>query len=226
MKNKSGKIIGCNSSLCSGSKKFIVGLRKVLRKNIKNIKSKIHMHRTPKGTIMASGKPLQKNSITFNLDLSPNNTKLLRDYMYSTPCSLKMIRKYNRFMEAGEYRPGPGDMHYMNFTKAKKLMATKNFGSMNDYYIWIKNNRDKINLPASPNVVYDQWKGWGDFLGHYRIPYKELSKLAIRSNIQNEEEYYEWIKKERNGMRGKYPRNPGNVYNEWKGWNIFLGKSE
>ena len=126
-----------------------------------------------------------------------------------------------------EPKPVPVRINYMLFEDAKKLIADKNFHSMYDYRRWVKSADCDVILPATPTKVYKkQWKGWPDFLGHNRLPYNELSNMAIQNGINGRRGYYSWIKKIRGDTRGKYPRHPQLAYPEWKDWDTFLGKTK
>jgi hypothetical protein len=223
-KRKDGKGIGYKATLASGSREFIVSLKGILESAISELKTNIYEHLSLSGAKICDGRSLSKDSIVYYLALSPNNAKKLRDFMYFTPSTLKLIRKYESFVAAGDYKPAPGDMNYMPFEDAKKLMAEKQFGSMHDYDKWLKSPECNVVLPACPDVVYKEWKTWTDFLGHYRIPYDELSKLAIENNLSGKREYKKWARKMNNGMRGRYPSHPENTYDEWVNWDSFLGR--
>jgi hypothetical protein len=225
-RRKDGKGIGYHAALASGSKEFILKLKTILEEKIEGLESKIYEHFSPAGTKMAWGGGSSKDSTVYNLSLSPNNAKKLRDFMYFTPSTLKLIRKYESFLAAGDYKPGPGDMNYMPFEDAKKLMAEKQFGSMHDYHRWLKSPECTVILPANPNVVYEEWKTWTDFLGHYRVSYEDLSRLAIENNLSGRREYKKWARKMNDGARGRYPSHPENTYNEWVSWDAFLGRKD
>jgi hypothetical protein len=84
---------GCHSSFASGSKDFIYKLHKVLKENIKNIKGHIGVSIREKGT-EDKWRTTKKKETCYNLQFYSNDTRRLRDFIYSTPCKLKMIRKW------------------------------------------------------------------------------------------------------------------------------------
>ena len=194
----------------SGSKIFILQLRKILEDNISGIHMTYREHFRKAGSRSINGRILTKDSTLYVLNLSSNNLRKLRDFMYSTPSDLKLLRKYEKFVAAGDYKPYYGDIDWVSFEDAKKIVISKNFRSMNEYHNWQKDNRNKYLIPFTPQDVYkDEWIDWPDFLGHYRLSYKELSDLAIQNNIGGHREYYSWIKKIRGNTCGKYPSHPG-----------------
>jgi hypothetical protein len=84
--------------------------------------------------------------------------------MYSTPSNLKMNRKYKKFVEAGEYRPHSRDIKYITYKELQDMVIQNNIKNIKAYKIWQKENRDKIIMPANPDVVYNEWINWNNFL--------------------------------------------------------------
>jgi hypothetical protein len=221
--SKNGSYCGYKAAICSGSKGFISKFKNILEENIPGISIIYYEHKTIGGTVSIRGRVLENDGIVYRLSFSPNNLRKLRDFMYSDrEDELRLIRKYEKFIDAGEYKPGPGDINYMPFEDAKNLMSSKNFRSIHDYHKWIKSSDCQVILPASPNVVYKEWNGWSDFLGHNRISYVQLSNMAKENGIKNRKSYWKWIKSIRENSWGKYPRQPQTVYKEWVNWDKFL----
>jgi hypothetical protein len=92
------------SSLSSGSKRFIFKMRKILRKNITDLVGGIYDDFRKKGKIMPNGKKMKKDSHTYSLKFSSNDTRRLGNFMYLSPSDLKIERKYKKFLLAGPVR--------------------------------------------------------------------------------------------------------------------------
>lgn len=218
---------GYQASVCSGSKKFILQLKKTLEDNISGIHILFYKRIRIGSERDIDGRVLKNDSTIYILSFSPNNLRKLRDFMYSTPSDLKMLRKYKMFVASGDYKICSRDIEYMDFESAKKIIIDKKFNSLHDYRRWIRGDGRDNSLPSNPSSVYKEWNGWKDFLGHYHLPYKELSGLAMQNNIINREQYHKWVKEVRGGIMRKYPHNPQFVYKlEWRGWKNFLGKNQ
>ena len=59
------------------------------------------------------------------------------------------------------------DKHFLSYHMAKDVLKKLNLKSANEYYSFIKDNKEFI-LPFNPDKFYKKqnlWSGWGDFLG-------------------------------------------------------------
>ena len=235
-KTKNGRNIGYSSSMTSGSKKFIYELKTVLEKNIDGIKISTHRGYVKKGDPCRRDHKdgtytidhYKKNCIVYSLKLSSNSTRMLRDFMYDGDNDeFKMKRKYDKFVDAGDYRICGRDIKYLTYRQAKQAIKNKGFRTMPDYLRWLKGGSCKLSLPASPHTVYKkEWKGPKDFLGNQRLPYQKLCAIVRKHGIVNRRQYHAWtvkMKKKRGQNAWHYPRHPFYMYEEWSGWNNFLG---
>jgi len=91
------------SALCCADLELIKQTHNILKKNIKDLKGYIGQTIQKKGKII-QGHPLKRESIVYQIRLGNNDTRRLRAFMYYDGC-LKMQRKYDKFVEAGDLRP-------------------------------------------------------------------------------------------------------------------------
>lgn len=85
-------------------------------------------------------------------------------------------------------------------------------------------------FPRIPDEYFKRkgtWKGWRDFLGHPEqnntksfLSYRDASRIAREHKIRNSKHYMRWKERPYN-----IPSRPEYFYNEWKGWETFLGES-
>lgn len=160
--SSSNENFGYVASFCSGSRKFIYSLKKIVGSI--GIKTKMYAQRVKKGTLMFGERRLKKDCVVYYLSLSPTNAKLLRNYMYKTQSKLKMIRKWERFVKSGEIH---NRIKYLSFKKAVKFARQHNFKDPDEYKKMIRGNEKEYRLPLSADRVYKKyWRGWSYFLGH------------------------------------------------------------
>ncbi|MBN1182463.1 MAG: hypothetical protein JXB49_09270 [Bacteroidales bacterium] len=85
-------------------------------------------------------------------------------------------------------------------------------------------------FPRIPDEYFKRkgsWKGWRDFLGNPEqsrsknfLPYRDAARVAREHKIKNSKDYMKW-----RARPGNLPSRPEYFYNEWKGWETFLGES-
>lgn len=91
-------------------------------------------------------------------------------------------------------------------------------------------------LPANPDRAWpNEWHGWADWLGNcdrpqnltsgrWFMPFKEARKVARTSPAVSIRQWKAWVRDERRAGRcPDVPVNPDVVYDEWKGWEDWLG---
>jgi len=122
-----------------------------------------------------------------------------------------------------------GHHQYWKYLKAKEWALSLDLSSSYAWRQWHKEN-NPIDVPRYPELVYKDWTIWADFLGseyiHHtkRVPfatYDEALKVVHALGLESPEEYKEWIKSH---PQYNLPICPDGHYEEWDGWNRFLGK--
>ena len=128
----------------------------------------------------------------------------------------------------------------VDFKTAKKILAkyAKEMGIVSGYsYRRERAFLEKHNLPARPQIMYSDWKGWPDFLGGpTRVPGRPWSwpsfeearnkiKLYGKAADITTHEKYIYAKQWRD--KHNLPAHPHQIYQkQWKGWAHFLGKTK
>jgi len=139
-----------SSSVVSGSLDFINELSFELRKKINGLR----------GSISKS-----KNCNCYTLSFSKNDTIMLRDFLYRGDVGLKMERKYDKFVEAGNIKLFHSRYQW-DYLRAKK--EVKKYGIKNSsewQKLWMENDKPPC-LPYSVSKVYKGrgWISWKEFL--------------------------------------------------------------
>jgi hypothetical protein len=103
-----------------------------------------------------------------------------------------------------------------------------------EWWTWsrIPGNRPP-NIPASPRTVYEEWNGWGDFLGTGKrhatrskcLPFEEARAFARSLGLASATEWTGWCKSDKRLLT--MPTNPHIVYKEsWVSWRDWLGNKK
>ena len=83
--------------------------------------------------------------------------------------------------------------------------------------------RQDPRLPGNPSDYYEDWPGWGKFLGREEkyATWQEASAAAIKLGIASHTEYKASYRQD-----PRLPGNPSDYYEDWPGWGKFLGREE
>ena len=142
------------SNFTSGSEKFSMEFCEMINLFILNLGAKRYKEK--------------KNY--FNIRISSNGTRLLREFMYSTPSGIFLKRKKIKLDNAGEIKILKRG--FKDFKKAKELVHSLSIKSKTHWMLYWKMNKKPIDIPMSPNRTYSEdWQGWQDWLG-----YKDVRK--------------------------------------------------
>ncbi|MFW5890608.1 MAG: hypothetical protein ACOCUI_00135 [bacterium] len=195
-----------SSCLCA-SKKFIESLKEHLESNIENFKCNIYLS--------------QKKY--YFLCVGVNDTRRLKNFLYSGSCNLFMKRKRELFEKTGEINIASYNKEFLPFEKAR--LFTRQLGLKN-YREWKKYRKTKQkpnDIPATPENIYKNngWKGYDDWLGNEKWSF-EKSKNYVRSlHLKTQSEWVRYAKAER---PRNIPSNPWSFYEEWIDLKDWLGK--
>jgi hypothetical protein len=124
-----------------------------------------------------------------------------------------------------------GHNTYWTYEQSQQFAMSLNLDSSYQWRDWHRENAPP-HIPRYPELVYNEWTLWRDFIGseyvHYskRQPYasfEEALKVVHSIRFTTMEEYKDWI---RSNPQYNLPRAPDAHYKEhWNGWDHFLGKS-
>ena len=125
--------------------------------------------------------------------------------------------------------------NYLSYDEAKVYMKN-NYPNIKSGSQWKKfrdNNDIPLFLPLNPWHTYKNkgWLGWGDYLGTGNVsnkdkvylPYEEAEKIIHTYSLNNNREWREFIKNNKNlGI----PSSPDKTYKDkgWVNWYVWLGK--
>lgn len=117
------------------------------------------------------------------------------------------------------------------YIEAKEIIKGLNFKSLDHYASWVKKQR-KINpkskkafLPLGPDNFYSEFESAPEFLGRKKIAflnYPKAKDFLKEKKIPSNVEFKEIRKKEK--WEHLIPSNPQSHYEEFEGWDYFLGK--
>jgi hypothetical protein len=158
---------GYRSHLSSGSLVFLEQIKDVLQQYNSCIKGRIDRMERCQGTPIC-GHFLKKDCVNYQLSLGINDTRRLRDFMYSTPSKLRMTRKYKKFLDAGKICLAPKDRRaiYWKFYIARKYVRQLNMKSLKEWEKYCIANKKPENIPSAPHLIYREWSGYRDWLGY------------------------------------------------------------
>jgi hypothetical protein len=123
-------------------------------------------------------------------------------------------------------------VNYVNFSIARKHARSLKLSSNKQWREYSKSNKKPKNIPASPAKVYKNtgWNGWADFLDsrkrwNYKKKVRPFSEAKLYAQKMKVKSAKEWMSLSKQKFLPKdLPSKPQNRYEEWKGWNDFLGK--
>lgn len=115
---------------------------------------------------------------------------------------------------------------YSNYDDAKSAARKFNFCSATDYQKRAKQCDER--LPCKPREKYKHnWHGWSDYLGltdYDTEPFPPFTKLKEMVRAQRFSSINDYVTK-RHYIANNLPILPNEVYQEWQGWQDFLGAS-
>lgn len=212
------------SSLACAHLDLLTRTHLILKTNIKNFGGAISKTVQSKGKIIC-GHPLSHESIVYHLVLGPNDTRRLRDFMYSTPSDIKMIRKYEKFVKAGKIYLAPEDRRgsYWGFYAARKYVRKLNIKTIKEWNKYCASGNKPDNIPSIPKRIYKEWSGYKDWFGNKRkyLPFNKAREIIRKMKLANLNEWYQYIRS--GSYRKDIPTHPYRVYKQWKGYYNWLG---
>jgi len=125
------------------------------------------------------------------------------------------------------------NLEYMPFEEARQFMREQCIPSRSKFFQWRKENLTKA-IPQSPHRVYkNEWKGWNDFLGNNnkmtnmcKKSHRSLQEAIVwvhKLKIENQKDWFDYCKTNRQTMPEDIPSRPDLVYNDWLSWSHWLG---
>lgn len=119
------------------------------------------------------------------------------------------------------------------FLEARAFARSLKFRSSEDWKRFAKSSKRPADIPSTPDRIYKEWRGWGDWLGTGNvasgsISWREFSKARrfVRSlGLAGQKQWAEFCRSRRKPP--DIPTNPWIIYAEdgWKGLSDWLGTS-
>jgi len=111
---------------------------------------------------------------------------------------------------------------WRSFTDTRKFVRSLKLKSQEEWGQYCASGNKPDDIPKTPSTVYDEWKGWGDFLGTGNIasqnrtyrPFAEAREFVRKLKLKGIQEWLDYCK---SGNKPEdIPATPWNVYKEWK----------
>ena len=120
------------------------------------------------------------------------------------------------------------------FEKSRKFVRKLGLKSQREWNEYVKSGKKPENIPSfPPQTYYEQWKGWGDWLGTGTVAnwdkkfttYDAAKKIARNYKIHNAAKWREFSKSSK--RPSNIPTAPERVYKkEWKSYADWLDKKQ
>jgi len=156
------------------------------------------------------------------------------------PLKLKSRSEYLKVYKSLDHRlpSDPGEMYdnfpgwtvflgrnkiglYETWEEASKVVIRAGIETLEDYHERYKNVDPR--LPSRPYDKYDDYPGWRVFVGKEKKvifgTWQEASEVVIDAKVLTVNEYFERYKE----ISPRLPRFPNQIYDDFPGWNEFLG---
>jgi hypothetical protein len=144
------------SGFCSGSGIFVNELFLILKKEIPNLHGRV-CKRTHNGGYI--------NGILYLMNFGKNDTIRLKKFLYRSPSTLFLKRKYDLFQKTGEITIARNSM--MSYKDSEFYVKSLNIKSREKLFNFWKINGRPIGIPFRPDSVYKNkgWVSWSKWLG-------------------------------------------------------------
>jgi len=151
-----------HSSFSGGSKSFVESLLALLRDNITELNGAIKIDIRKRGTKSSDGRIRRLDHTCYNIVFGPNDTRRLRDFIYSTPSKLRMERKYVKFCNSGKIKVA---QKYLTFKESRQFVSKLGIRTQKEWQKYSKENRPLV-IPSNPSRTYKRsgWSDWKDWL--------------------------------------------------------------
>ena len=129
----------------------------------------------------------------------------------------------------GEFLGKKPPLPFVPYEELKKFIKDQGIKTSTDYRLQRKKHKGVLNgwsLPSNPNKYYEkEWVSWEEFFGKPPIAsYEELKKFVKDQGVKTSRGY-QLLRRKKGVINGRrIPSNPYISYDEWEGWNEFLGK--
>ncbi len=152
-----------------------------------------------------------------------------RNISQSEPAEVDEIKQANS-PHNNKKTPGRKRNKWMSYQEAKAYIRKQGIQTSTQFEELSKSRKKPKNLPSKPNLVYEEWKSWGDFLETKNISpikreymnFEEARIFIQKAGITLVQQFRKWSKSEQ--RPNNFPSAPWRTYNkEWVSWPHFFG---
>ena len=125
-----------------------------------------------------------------------------------------------------------GSERWCSFVEAREFARSLGLKGHTDWRKWASSDKRPANIPSNPNLAYEEWAGYGDWLGTGNIrneakvwrPFKKARAYVHSLGLKSWDEWRVWSKSDQ--RPADIPANPHLSYKEWTGhWSDWLGNT-
>lgn len=140
---------------------------------------------------------------------------------------------FSDFLGTGRLSPTAVGQNFWPFEKAKEYIKGLNIKSKNDYRRYIESGKKPEQIPFNPDIFYNDFISWGDFLGtgivsntiisKQFLSYEEAREYVRRLNFVTKREYLVWAKSDKRPKN--IPHNAQDIFKKrgsWINWYDYL----
>ena len=177
----------------------------------------------------------------FVKSLKLKNTKEWNNYVYKINKDLSDIPKRPNEFYKNEWKSwndflGSDYRDYLPYEETKAYVKSLNIKNIEEYRDAFKAKKFAKKLHSAPDQYFEEFEGWGVFLGtgnkspqqlkeEYKISFSDARKYAHSLNLKSNIEWKKLAKE--NKLPNGHPKAPNLFYkSEWTTWNDFLGKRD
>ena len=153
----------------------------------------------------------------------------------SIPACPEDIYKHIGWKDLGDWlgtgNTGQQKKQWLPYEQAKAYIQALGIKTQHDYFRWRQSGQRPETIPTTPNIVYPEFKSWGEFLGTNRIAnqlkeyweWEQAKEFLAQLNIKSIKHFKQLIAME--VIPSAIPKNPRAFYlkeGKWTGYVDFL----
>lgn len=124
-------------------------------------------------------------------------------------------------------RSGGGMAHrWRSFKEARAFVRSRGFKSYDQWLKWAQSKNRPLDIPSSPQVVYDEWVDMADWLGKRRRgtyrSFVEAKRFVHRLKLKGQREWFQFASTKKRPT--DIPYFPNRWYKDWVDYQDWLGK--
>lgn len=163
---------------------------------------------------------IKSPSIVYQLHFSSEDTIYLANFIYNSPSTLRLKRKFNLIKKAIKINP-PRVKKMYTYDEIKELVLLNNIKSFKEYNEYRRKTKDHL-MPVSINTYGNDYEGKNKFFKKF-LDFEPAKEYIREKKIKSSSKFRIWAKTSDrpsfiNSNPNRFYRNSG-----WVDWNDFLG---